>query len=162
MISKPLSLSLIMGASCAFGEPIPFLEKTVQGSHNFGNHVMIYGAHEQKFVWGIVFASDTLSSISSTEVPDRHTTIKLKSGIVLAFTKNALTLTKGVKKVTMKLRPQTIYLLHADFSAKTSKDISDINLVPRRIWSRDTNNFMTTHDLVLPKNIHERFGIESF
>ena len=141
---------------------IPVMAATVRGELNFGDHVMIYGDHAERFVWGIVFPRDTLTSISSTEVPDPRTTIKLRSGITLGFVNNEVTVTKLTNTMTMTLKPQTIYLMHENLSTTSSTDLTGIRLVSKRVWSRWATNYITTYDLILPQNLPKRFGKHDF
>jgi hypothetical protein len=142
--------------------PLPPLAATVRGEHNFGHHVIIYGEYAERFLWGIVFPRDTMTSISSKEVPECYSAIKLQSGITLEFRGNEVTITRASRKVTLELEPNTIYLMNDDLSATRSKDLSDIRLDPKRVWSRWVNDYITVNDLVLPKNLEERFGKNGF
>ncbi len=158
-------LSALLLASYAAGGDLPPIAETVRGSHNFGDnakHVMIYGDYENKFVWGIVFPRDTLASISSTMVPEPTTTIELQSGITLAFVKNEVTISQGSRNLKMALKPQTIYLMQDDFSIKSSEDVSGFRLVPKKRWNRYVDQYITTHDLVVPNSLSMRFGKQAF
>jgi hypothetical protein len=100
--------------------------------------------------------------MSSTEVPEPLTTIKLKSGITLTFATNEVTATQSTNKVKLTLKPQTIYLMHGNLSMTSSTDLSGIRLVPKRVWNRSVDEFITTRDLVLPGNLPKRFGKRAF
>jgi hypothetical protein len=141
---------------------LPPLAATVRGEHNFGDHVIIYGDYEERFLWGIVFPRDTMTSISSGEVPEPHCTCKLKSGITLEFRKNEVTLTKAPRQAVLKLEPSTICLMNDDLSTRLSKDLSGIRLDPKRVWSRWVNHDITVYDLVLPQDLPKRFGKNDF
>jgi hypothetical protein len=141
---------------------IPPVAATVRGEHNFGEHVMIYGDYRERFLWGIIFPRDTLTSISSTEVPEPGTIVMLRSGINLAFISNSVTITRSMNKVRMDLKSGTVYLIDENLSAQNSEDVSGIRLEPKRVWSRWANDYVITHDLVLPQNLERRFGKQNF
>jgi hypothetical protein len=82
---------------------LPPMAATVRGEHNFGEHVIIYGDYGGRFLWGIVFPRDTMTSISYGEAPEPHCTLKLQTGITLEFRKNEVEVTRATRKVVATL-----------------------------------------------------------
>jgi len=155
-------LALLTVTSCSTTRGLPPLAKTVRGEENFGEHVMIYGDYDNRFIWGIVFPRDTMTSISYTEVPEPRNVLELRSGISLVFVKNQLTVTKGTRKMRMRLKPYTIYLMNEDLSVQSSDDLSGIKLIPKTTYDWRTGLHATVSDCVIPDDLYARFGKNGF
>jgi hypothetical protein len=140
----------------ALSEELPPLHKTIQGMQRFGDYEVIYGEDGHRFLFGVLIYRDPFTSLSKAS--SQQTTLQLQSGITLAFVTNEVTVARATKKVTTELKPFRIYLMNKDLSMASSANISDIELRPRRVWSRSAKDYLTVDDLVLPKDLLKRFG----
>ncbi len=155
-------LALLTVASCSTTQCLPPLAKTVRGEENFGEHVMIYGDYSNHFIWGIIFPRDTMTSISYTEVPEPKNVLELHSGITLVFVKNDVLVTKGSKKITLRLKPYTIYLINDDLSVQSSSDLSGIKVIQKTEYAWEDQRYVTVPDCVVPDDLYVRFGKNGF
>ena len=103
-----------------------------------------------------------MTSISYTEVPEPRNVLELRSGISLVFVKNQLTVTKGTRKMRMRLKPYTIYLMNEDLSVQSSDDLSGIKLIPKTTYDWRTGLHATVSDCVIPDDLYARFGKNGF
>jgi hypothetical protein len=142
---------------------LPPLAKTVRGESNFGAHVMIYGDHDYRFLWGIIVPKDTMKSISYSDVPAPHCTVELRSGISLEFVKDDVTITNGTAKKTLPLKPHTVYLVQDNLSLLNSSDLSGIKLVLQTEYDSDDEPCGTAvAGCDVPENVFARFGKQGF
>ena len=154
------NLIVFLIVACVFGGELSDLTKITPGYQTVDEHGVLYKADNNQFIWGVILPrGDTLGLcyFSPTEA-----TASFSSGIALQLLKNELTVTNSAKKVTMRVKPNTIYLLNSDLTIKSSEDLSGIHFVPRKQWSRDANGYVTIYDLEFPTNFYARFGQKDF
>ena len=78
--------------SCALSEDLPPLGTTLQGMQRFGDYEVIYGAHEHRFLFGILIYRDPFTL-------EHHATLQLHSGITCEFITNEVAVTKSTTQV---------------------------------------------------------------
>ena len=141
---------------CSFsGEP-PDLTQITPGYQTVDDRGVLYKASNNQFLWGIVLPSSEALGLCS--FGPARATASFQSGVALQLVNNTLTVTGRAKKVTIEIKPKMIYQLNADLTINSSEDLSGIQFIPRKQWSRDANGYVTIYDLTFPKNIYDRFG----
>jgi len=71
-----------------------------------------------------------------------------------------MTITNGTKKVTINIKPKTIYLLNPDFTYKKSEDFSGIQFALKTGEDHETRHKVTFYELELPNKLCARFEIQ--
>jgi hypothetical protein len=139
---------------CAIAKELPDLTKITPGWQIVDDRGVIYKSSDNRFVWGIVFPSD--EEVNSCEFSSTKSTLNSHS-FNLQLVNNKLTISSGTKSITIEIKPNTVNLLNTNLTIQSSADISGIQLVPRKQWSRDANDYVTVYDLKFPKDFYNRF-----
>ena len=131
------------------------LTKITPGYQTVDDRGVLYKADNDQFLWGIILPSG--ESLGTCSFSPEKTTANFQSGIVLQLVNNSLTISNSGNSVTIEIKTNSIYLLNADLTISSSEDLSGIQFVPRKQWSRESNGHVTIYDLKFPQNFYDRF-----
>ena len=131
------------------------LTKITPGYQTVGDRGVLYKAANNQFLWGIILPSG--ESLGTCFFSPEKATANLQSGIFLQLVNNSLTISNSRKSVTIDIKTNSIYLLNSDLKIYSSENLSGIQLVPRKQWSRDSYGYVTVYELKFPDKFFERF-----